>query len=442
MIRKRLGLVLGAGTALSTAFLAAVPAAAQQQSLESLQQQIEMLQNQLMELKAAQQKQAASAPDMKIKWEPAPSISSADGRFEMNLKGRMFVDAAWVDDKDNTENVRATKFRLARIGVSGKAWNNVKYNFELDFADDKTSIKDATIGYDLGLATLQVGHFKTFNSLDEQTSDTYTTFMERATGNAAFGLTRQMGIGVLAGGDDWSAAVGVARGPQGDLSNDEGETVSARLTYGPKIGTDGRIHVGASYRYRKNGKDGDAAYGYSAAPFTSFGGKYINSGALSKSDNLFGAELAGVYGPFSVQGEYMVLKTNRLTPAPVGFSDPTFKSYYVDASYFITGEARPYEAKTGTFGRVKPKNPAFNGGFGAWQVAARYDVTDLTDENILGGEQKTWIVGLNWYLNDWSRVMLNYSQAKVEDGPNSAATNGADRENKIKAFMLRTQVDW
>ncbi|MDA5193146.1 porin [Govanella unica] len=438
MIGKRFTRALGIGTALSTVLLSALPAAAQQ-SIESLQEQLEMLQNQIMELTAAQQKQASSAPDFKIKWKPAPTISSADGRFEMGIKGRMFFDTAWVDDADNTESVRAAKFRLARLGVAGKAWNNLKYNFEVDFAGDKTSIKDATIGYDLGLTTVQIGHFKTFNSLDEQTSDTYTTFMERATGNAAFGLTRQMGIAVLAGDKTWSASAGAFRGAQSDTANDTGQTFAARLTYGPKVG-DGLVHMGVSYRHRNKGAD-QGAYSYSTAPFTSFGTKFVNTGALAKTDNLFGAELAGVYGPFSVQGEYMTLKAKRLTPA-VGFGDPSFQSYYVDASWFITGESRPYEGKSGTFGRVKPKSPAYNGGWGAWQVAARYDVTNLTDENIFGGDQKTWIVGLNWYLNDWSRLMANYSRAKITDGPNSLTTNGPDRANKVNAVMLRAQVDW
>ena len=49
---------------------------------------------------------------------------------------------------------------------------------------------------------------------------------------------------------------------------------------------------------------------------------------------------------------------------------------------FLTGETRSY--KEGEFGRIKVKNPVLGGGkgggWGAWQIAGRYDVIDLTDK--------------------------------------------------------------
>ena len=61
---------------------------------------------------------------------------------------------------------------------------------------------------------------------------------------------------------------------------------------------------------------------------------------------------------------------------------PTYKGWYVDASWFITGETRNYEAEEGIFGRTKVKKPVFRRqrGWGAWQIAGRYDVIDLSDE--------------------------------------------------------------
>src|SRR5690606_33939946 len=125
MTRKRFATALFAGTALSTALIAAAPASAQ--SLNDLERQIQALQQQVNELKA--EKKTASDSDIKVKWEPAPSISSADGRFQMNLRGRMYVDAAWMSDDDGAYDVDATEFRTARLGIEGKAWNNVKYKF-------------------------------------------------------------------------------------------------------------------------------------------------------------------------------------------------------------------------------------------------------------------------------------------------------------------------
>ena len=61
---------------------------------------------------------------------------------------------------------------------------------------------------------------------------------------------------------------------------------------------------------------------------------------------------------------------------------PTYDGWYIDASWYITGETRNYEASTGEFGRTKVKRPVYggSGGWGAWQIAGRYDVLDLSDK--------------------------------------------------------------
>lgn len=437
MTRKRFATALVAGTALSTALIAAAPASAQ--SLNDLERQIQALQQQVNELKA--EKKTASDSDIKVKWEPAPSISSADGRFQMNLRGRMYIDAAWMSDDDGAYDVDATEFRTARLGIEGKAWNNVKYKFEVDFAGNGVDLKDALIGYDAGVVGIDVGHFKTFNSLEEQTSSRYTTFMERAAITDAFELSRQTGIGFGFGGDNWTASFGAFKGGSDNDTGDLGETYAARVTFGDVIkDANAAYHIGASYRYRKIGEvEGDFRYRQRAhqhlAPT-----RLVDTRAFADKDQLFGFELAGVYGPFSAQGEYMVLKADRATPDAV-FDDPSFKGWYGDVSWFITGESRKYEPKKGSFGRVKVNNPVTEGGFGAWQVAARYDVVDLSDENIFGGKQKTWIVGVNWHLNDYSRIMMNYSKSDISDAF-AVAANGLDGENDVDAFGVRFQVDW
>lgn len=436
MTRKRLAIALAATTSLVG--MSMIPAAASAQTVEQLQQQIDALQAQINELKAAQKK--AADEGVKMKWEPAPSISSPDGRFEMNLRGRLLADAAWIDDDDGFANLDVTQFRAARLGIEGKAWNNVKYKFEVDFANDSVSVKDAYIEYLMGVAGLSVGQFKTYNSLDELISSRFTTFMERAAFTSAFETGRMLGLGLAAGGEDWTLSGGVFRGSINTNNQDEGEVFALRATYGPKIGDNGQVHVGAHYRYRKHGDD-QANFRYRARPFTSFGERYVDTKAIGKKDSMYGVELAGVYGPFSAQGEYVILKSDLAAPA-VGQDDPTFKGWYADLSWFITGESRTYEGKKGEFARVKVKNPVFEGGWGAWQIAARYDVIDLNDEGVFGGEQQTWIIGLNWYLNNYSRIMLNYSSADTDDSFLNAALNGADGSNKIDTLGMRFQVDW
>lgn len=42
-------------------------------------------------------------------------------------------------------------------------------------------------------------------------------------------------------------------------------------------------------------------------------------------------------------------------------------------------------------------------------------MVDLSDAEIAGGEEQNITAGLNWYLNRYTRVMLNYVYADVED---------------------------
>jgi len=145
-----------------------------------------------------------------------------------------------------------------------------------------------------------------------------------------------------------------------------------------------------------------------------------------------------VLGSFSVQSEYA--QDTVHTATALASADPTYDGWYVDASWFITGESRPYE--DGLFGRVKVNNPVYggSGGWGAWQIAGRYDVVDLSDQAaaISGctacGEQKTWLIGVNWYLNDYTRLMLNVNQSEIKGGEN----DGAD----ITGVGMRAQLDW
>jgi len=59
-------------------------------------------------------------------------------------------------------------------------------------------------------------------------------------------------------------------------------------------------------------------------------------------------------------------------------------------------------------------------GLGAWELAARYSNIVLNDKNIQGNNLTDFTVGLNWYLNRYTRMKFNYIRAFLED---SAAAN-------------------
>jgi len=84
--------------------------------------------------------------------------------------------------------------------------------------------------------------------------------------------------------------------------------------------------------------------------------------------DLINTELAMVLGPFPLQGEYFHAFTGA---SEVG--NPKFWGVYLQASYFLTGEHRTYDAANGIFSQIKPKQDfhPLKGKWGAWEVAAR-----------------------------------------------------------------------
>jgi len=407
------------------------------QSVSDLETQITELRQQVNVLKSRAASDPIKSP-IKVKWEPAPSISSPDGLFEMNIRGRLYMDFATINDKNDNENTSATEFRTARLGVEGKAWKDVKYKFEADFAGNEVTVKDAYLQWS-GPSQITVGQFKTPNSLEEQTSSRYTTFMERASFTDAFGLARQMGVGIGFGGDNYTVNMGVFKGSNGTRAENEGIAFASRATYGPKMG-ETQLHLGASVRFQNQG-DEQSDIRYRQRPHNHLAAnRYVVTNKIANKDQMIGLEAAAVMGAFSLQGEWATLKANLSNPS-FGQLDPSFNGGYVEASYMVTGESRAYDPKKGSFQRVKVNNPVFSGGMGTVQLAVRYDRIDLSDKGIFGGEQDTIILGANWWLNRHTRFMVNYSRSKVKNATD-VSLNGVDGKNTINTIGVRAQIDW
>ncbi len=211
------------------------------------------------------------------------------------------------------------------------------------------------------------------------------------------------------------------------------------------------MHFGASWRQRVGADDlrsdpipaNDQLFLYRArGADLHLADRFVQTPEIFGQDRFWGVESAFVLGPWSMQGEYAQLNADSV-PAAFG-PDPTYVGWYVDASWFITGEHRTY--KNGEFIRQKVLNPVSDGGHGAWQLAARYDVIQLSDnaETIdtctLCGNQNTWLIGVNWWLNDHTRFMFNFNKSTITGG----FLDGANENDgaKIRGFGTRAQVDW
>jgi len=378
--------------------------------------------------------QEDTGKEVKIKTKGGLEISTYDGQFSFELGGRLMIDAAFYGEDKNVLG-DGTELRRARLDVEGILFADWGYDFSVDFAGGDADVKNAYIGY-LGLwpARIKVGQFKEPFSLEEMTSSRYITFMERALPNE-FAPGHSIGIGVDSGWQDLRFAAGLfGEKFDKDVKNegDEGWALTGRLTYAP-IDTDIRTaHFGLSGSYRKTDSEGEVKF--NARPGSHLTDiKYLDTGDITMVDDMvkYGLESAGVFGPLSIQGEYIRTQLNRAA----GMDKAVFDGWYLYGSWFITGESRPYKKKKGTFGRIKP-----HAKYGAVELAVRYDTLDLNDGAITGGRERNTTFGLNWYFNPHVRLMANYILVDNDDDADADGSVIGDDDPTV--FQTRLQLDF
>jgi phosphate-selective porin OprO/OprP len=150
---------------------------------------------------------------------------------------------------------------------------------------------------------------------------------------------------------------------------------------------------------------------------------------------MVGLEANGLYGPFTLGGEY----THTWLDQKDASANLAFDAWYGETSWTITGESRKY--KTGKFYKVEPnKNFSLkNGGWGAWELATRYAETDLNDGAIVGGRMSNLTVALNWYVNNNIRFMADYNKVlEIQDSPLKTVSGG--KPDNLDMFMVRGQL--
>ncbi|MEK6766777.1 MAG: porin [Planctomycetota bacterium] len=423
--------------------------------VRSQQEQIQAIRNQLNATNTSIEgiKEGKRDPnDFRAYWDKGLRFESENGNFKLNIGGRIMNDWGWFTQDSKIEKssigdqTDGTEFRRARIYFSGDIYKNISFMAEYDFASSgRPDFKDVYMELKKipVLGNFRVGHFKEPFSLEELTSSRYITFMERSLNNA-FVPSRNTGFmlhnHMLKERMTWAGGVFRNAGDHGDSEGTKktegGYSLTGRITALPWYEDEGRklIHVGFSLS-RQNAFENSVRF--RETPEMHLADRFVDTGAFgAESFNLFNPELALVYGPFSLQTEY-TLADVELENSPD--SDPDFSGYYVSGSYFLTGESRKYKTKNGVFDRVKPNRSfEWRKSTGAIELTARYSQLDLSDEKIRGGRLNDVTLGINWYLNPNTRVMLNYVNADVTRLVGSTRLS----DDSANLFGMRFQIDF
>jgi len=449
---KKSGQILALGVAATLGSINAY--AADKELLDMLLQNGSINQTQYNTLVAKEAISKKDVNDISVKLgKKGLQFATADKSFKMKLGARLHADASFHGGDNDLDTARATngtEIRRARIYLKGVMWEDFKYISEFDFADNDVAVKDLFVTY-TGLDWLEVtaGHTKQNISMELQESSNDIMFTERSLVNTITGpaFDRAIGLHLKSKGKDWSAQIGAYGESVGTEKQvgDEGWGMSSRVTYAPINTKNQVVHLGAYGGFRETNDDGDILNAGDGTDLkyetTHLSNLYLtaeNNIANAENLSIAGFEAAYMQGPFSVQGEYAHSWLSR-----DGAPTTNFNAFYVQTGWTLTGESRSYKGSDGEFKRLKPAQHFSlkdGGGWGAVELAARYDQADINSEDVNGGSEKAVTVALNWYLNENLRVMADYRRAfdVSNNGTFANETDSGDLE-EIDAFSLRGQ---
>lgn len=361
------------------------------------------------------------------------TIRTEDGRFEAKFGGRIHLDTNTPlddDEKNIDEGVGEQRFdaffRRTRLILEGKAYGWA-YKFENDFAGQSgtsgSGFREMWIGTKVMGANLRIGQAKPYRSMEELTSSNEILFMERPFSSAS-GFYRQFQTGLFLDGAGanwgWGVSAYNLRNGADNAAETDGFGSSARVYFAPIMTDTAVLHLGLSggIDNPSNGMTvsvGGLRYAGRSGPSASLGASSVDE------QTSYAVELAGKAGPFYGQAEYAMAEFGEDVS-----DDEEATSYYVQLSYLITGETKPYDVKKGVFKTPKPNNPT-----GAWEAKVRYDFAE-GKEVATESEVTQLAVGLNWYVNPAVRMMFEYLSGEREP-------DGSDSQ-KLDVFATRIQL--
>lgn len=343
-----------------------------------------------------------------------PVFRSADGVFTYKPRGRILVDvSSTMGSKYGGRNTTTTGMRALRLGLEGGVGPHFFYQFESDFSENEVDIVTAFLGYRNKISSkvdydVRAGHLFNDRAFEGSTGSDSTPFLERGVVSTAIIPQRGFyGIGIMGRmfGPNWHASLSVTGDRvDGEQATNDSRTFSGRAHWNP-IKTDrSLLHVGGWFF--------DEALSSAATTLTRstvIGGRFngavrVTTGELlgGRSTTGYGAELGGYVGGLWVMGE----SGRRIARLDGGRPSFESKAWSLSSGLFLTGELPPYNPRLGSFGQPNVLDPVLDGGLGAIELTARYENLDYTDL-VLGGDGWAATLGVNWYLNSFTRIQLN-----------------------------------
>ncbi len=374
------------------------------------------------------------------------SIFSEKRRLTGRLGAKLHLDAAAYNEKGAVTGAdNEVSVRRFRVNTFGRAFffSPLTYGVEFGLADNTFYFNDGYVWFHEVpyISSARFGIFKAPFSMASLESSSGIPLMEDASPVTAFAPGDMLGIQL--GGAIPSERATLYAGWFADVNDSENRDASqsysrfiARGTWlGRETGgTNGtrRIHLGTSVSalYAK-----DEGVQYRSRPESYLAPFLIDTGPLG-GDQAYVLGLEGGWqnGPLLIQSELIQAYADNALGQTL-----RFHGFYVQSSFMLTGETRGYNRRNGFFVRIEPRRDfSFRErSWGAWEWAARYSHTDLSDESVQGGIMSIVSTGLNLYLSKRNRIMFDVGYADVRD----RLTAGLPADGDLFFVQGRFQVD-
>lgn len=387
-----------------------------------------------------------------VDWsEGAPEFSTPDGKRSFKLGGRLLYDfSSTFGSSYGDRNITGTQLRQVRLKAEGKLAEPVGYMIQADFNGGSATLNNAFLSFkhDFGLGTgvLFLGNKLTDRGMDARTPLINSWFTERgAVANTIPGADF-FSLGATAefyGNDNWHSSLGVYKGSAGKTARKHSSdlAVTTRTHWNPIENDDGLLHLGVSGTYERF-HNRDNSFSENTMLGSHYNGNVrVNSDEVEDPRDSFSyaLEMAGILGPFAMGGEWGQRFARSHTQ-----KDMEMSAYNVQAGYSLTGEQFGYSGKLGVWAPPEVENPVFEGGWGAWQLIARYQgVSFQNNRHYKGGSGHGTSVGVDWYLNNMVRAIMEYTRWHTNNNGNPRFKDhvefpGGDGGNSVNARLQMT----
>lgn len=394
------------------------------------------------------------------------TVSSPNGAFSLSLRALVQFDVGYFAQGKNPPSVdlnSGTNFRRAQLGFQGTVFKDWAYNFLYDFGgygvEGRGYIYNAYIQYD-GLKPfgIRVGAYTPSEGQEDQTSSGELFFPERA---AAVDVARNLAgapsreaISIFAHEDNYLVSLSYTGKKTGDGTStgasvgtfDAQQSIIGRAAWLAVSNPDLKWLIEGHITEVLKLSDATASPAATVIRFSNGPEVAVDASKTVDTGNIdanrvreFGFETAGTYDSFYGQGGWFHYDIDRRIAVP----NPDFSGWYAFLAYSLTGEQHPYDPATASFSNLRPAKPLGSpGGWGAWEVLARYSSIDLDYQpfasaasgGIAGGKQDVWTIGLNWYPNNTIKFQLDYDNIKVNH------VNAPANDISADAVVLRSQI--